>query len=155
MSEPTNPPDALGYCGLIIPARTYWQGIFILPELAKTGAETLKAARALPGVSETVVAIGGLSLRDQSVLGTLCGALITAAIADAKYAVGTLSWAIRELTGKDYFTVEGKIEGDGIRTFFNALDVDSIDKARDAIEALPQVVLMKLQIIADRKSKEH
>jgi hypothetical protein len=153
MSEPTNPPDALGYCGLLIPADNYWQGIYIIPQMAAAGSETLEKARSIPGLSDTVHALNDVSETDQSTLGALSASLVMAGRCNAERAVGALVWAIRELTGRDYFTVEGHVEEGGIRTFFVDLEVNSIDAARDKIESLPQVVLMKLKILKEHEQR--
>lgn len=149
--SPSSPRDAVGYCGVVVPARRFFQGFWLVRALDAPVAAVLRAAREQarsqtppPGEAppDVIRWLPGLDdAADQRAAGTLAAGLATVALrGDARGAV-TLGLALRSLTGWDGFWTEAEVHAAGVRTRELArLDGATPEAARAAFGLLPRVV---------------
>ena len=138
----------VGYFGLVLPDNNFWQGYFIDDGFADGARDALQSIRADNVAASTLTwtKMSGVADADQSIVGGLSATVVdTVLTGRTQLLIGTCAYAIRELIGGDYFWIEGRGDVKGVSSSIAMLNVTSIAAARDAINALPAVVAIRLR----------
>lgn len=143
---------SIGYLGVVVPDRDFWQGYFINDTFAERAHETLAEMRRNPALRDgsRVIAKLGIPDADQPILGNLCGVIASAALGETDYpetVIGVCGYAIRELIDRRFFWLDGRPEEGGILTTIMPIYVSTIDEARKYIDTLPIVGKMKRRLL--------
>ena len=147
-----DPANIVGYLGVVVPDRDFWQGYFINDAFAERAHEMLAEMRRNPELRNGSKIIAKLSIpdADQPILGNLCGVIASAALGETDYpdtVIGVCSYAIYELINRRFFWLDGRPEEGGIRTTIMPIYVSTLDEARDYINALPLVGKIKRRLL--------
>ena len=132
--------NELGYCGLIMPDKPAWQGMYILPDFAATAKEAAAQAKLVTKSKEEQI-------------GALSATLAFAYEQGNKIVAGVTSYAIMELTGWKYFIVVARGGDARYGTTVTRIDADSTAGARDAVDAHPEVVKAKKTLLTEMLTK--
>lgn len=128
--------NIVGYCAIVMPSVDHYQAYFI---------------QDTPDIREDSEKVRGLAiahLMSANPFGTLQAAFAEGALRNHTGVVATISYALREVSGDDYFYVLAHIEAEGTRTSLHRLDATSVDEARALIEKLPEVLEIKERLLA-------
>ena len=143
---------SIGYLGVVVPDRDFWQGYFINDTFAERAHALLVEMRRNPELSNGSKVITKFNLpdADQPLLGNLCGMIASAAMGETDYpetVIGVCGYAIRELIDRRFFWIDGRSEEDGVRTSIMPIYVSTMNEARSYIDALPVVGKIKRRLV--------
>lgn len=169
--------EKIGYVGIVVPERNFWQAYYIIDDFAERAEATLARYRAEPamvnastviermGMNDAekamldIIAPGYVSTKlrhipdaDQPLLGGLCATMVSAALGEVEHAetiIGVLGYALHTLIQRKYYWIEAKLEPAGTRTTISPIYVSTIDEAREAINSLPVVTKIKRRLVAE------
>jgi hypothetical protein len=143
------------YAGILIPKFDYWQGVFIPDEIIPLGEAMLRGARqaypSAPTGQKTISPLSGIPEQDQGLFGALCAIVIDGASKSQEEQIAAAITAVHLMTKDPFFIIKGTPEKEGFTTSYERLNVDSIAKAREAIERLPEVMVMKMKTLKQAK----
>lgn len=142
-------PNMIGYFGVIVPPRRFWQ-IFVLSAEFAAAAETAlhDIKRALGGrympPSAVIRGLHHVADADQPWVGAVSAGLVACALTGDPLKVGLLSMVLHHLTGFTHFYLIGTPDRSGTATtIVNLPDADSADAVHAVMQAHPEVVRAK------------
>lgn len=146
----------LGYLGIVVPERKFWQGYFIKDVFADSASDALKRVMANEALRTGSRVITKLDIPDQyqSVLGGFCATAVAASLGEvesehsADSLIGACASVIRDIIKRDYFWIEGTPEPGGIRTKITPIYVSSVEEAKKVIESLTIVRKINRRLLA-------
>lgn len=130
------PKHTVGYAGVVFPKTNFWQGFFII--------DTPQAQAAADDVVMTSQSVNGTNF--DLIEGVIHATLCEAVRLKNEPLVGASALALRNITNKNFFWVKGIDEGGWHTTLFD-LKARSVEAARDEINNLPLVSLIKTKLI--------
>jgi hypothetical protein len=147
---------AIGYFGIIVPEYDFWQGYYLIDDVAEQAKHWMDEIRAVIGgfytpASITMSPVPDISEDDQPWIGITCAAMTEFALASEHSKVGLVSYALHTLTGYKHFLITATPEKSGIMTKIESLPVNSAEGVRLAINRHPLVLRAKQNMI--RKAK--
>ena len=130
----SGPANTVGYCAVISPKTDFWQAYFIREEAELLAGAVELQQNALLMASEA------------SPFGSLQGALAHGALENQQGIIGAAALALLGASGDRFFYVIADSQPNGIYTEFKPIVANSIDEARTAINAIPEVIAIKKRL---------
>ena len=123
-----------GYAGLLLPDHQVWRGFYLQPVGATAGFVALMRALVPPNLAKNAsldpsMAELGLSAGDLALIGVLAAMMVHDALALDVTKVLLSAAGIAQVSGLDFFFVEGWDAGGKIDTSFGPLNAASVDEA--------------------------
>ena len=111
----------IGYFGVIVPSRRFWQGYNLIEPYRKAGETFLKNFREnVEGIcnppSAVLHPLHDTKADDQPLIGAISAAVVEMSLNGTPDQVGVISTALHLLLGERFFLVMGYPENAGIRT---------------------------------------
>jgi hypothetical protein len=128
----------IGYFGIVVPERNFFQGFFLDDAIRSQGETSLAALRAMSDLQQIVVMepLLGVAEADQALLGGLCsGAVETALTGDSKVAI--FGMGISVIIQTDFFWIRGAESAS--HTSIHRIAARRVDMARAIFGNLPEV----------------
>jgi hypothetical protein len=123
-----------GYAGLLLPDHQVWRGFYLQPVASTSGFVALMRALVPPNLAKNAsvdpsTAELGLSAGDLALIGVLAAMMVHDAFDLDLTRVLLSASGIAQVSGLDFFWVEGWDADGRINTSFGPLDADSVDEA--------------------------
>lgn len=150
----------IGYFGVIVPERDYWQGFFLNDKFLAEGRGLIATMqRENPELARTpsqVLRPLGLHADDQQRwIGALSAVIVEFALKKQDYGVGVASAALHAVVGLTHFIVKGRLADTGTYTEIENLpDVTTDQEVRDKLNADPAVIRAKQAILRKASATE-
>jgi len=145
---------SIGYFGIIVAEKDFWQGYFLpggLETLAKKQLEIFRrdiANTYLPP-SVSIESLEGLSKEDDAMAGAITSALVFCALKKDEPKLAALSATLHLLTGFKHFVIIAQDEKSGTRTkIINLPYAQSAEDVKKVLNDHPEVITAKARLMS-------
>jgi len=153
-----DPKNIIGYFGVIIPKKRFWQGFFLSNHGLDDAQKSVSMIKKKVGgvympPSAVITPIDGVSEENQPWVGAMSSTLVELAQNPNEPKILSMAQSLHLITGFTHFYIIADIDRFGTHTeIINLDDAKTADAVRNAIENHPEVLKIKRILLTHAKT---